>query len=112
MEVIKRHLDAYNSQDLESFLDCYTDEIQVYMLHNNQIITEGKDKLAEIMSKSFEENPNARSSIISTIMQGNLVIQKEETNDHIPDKIIRSISIYEITNNKISKLWFGGRTLD
>ena len=82
------------------------------MLHNNQLLTDGIDKLSEVMEKSFEDNPNAKSTIISSINQGNLIIQKEEIKNHISDKIIRTISIYEITDNKISKLWFGGRTLD
>ena len=112
MDVAKLQIDAYNSQDLKSFLACYTDNIQVYMLHNNQLLTDGIDNLSEVMAKSFEENPHARSTIISTINQGNLVIQKEEIEGHISDKIIRTISIYEIINGKISKLWFGGRTLD
>ena len=112
MDVAKLQIEAYNSQDLESFLACYTDNVQVYMLHNNQLLTDGIEKLSEVMVKSFMENPDARSTIISTIKQGNLIIQREEIKNHISDKIIRTISIYEVTENKISKLWFGGRTLD
>lgn len=112
MNIAKQQIEAYNSQDLNSFLVCYSEDIQVYMLHNNQLLTDGIEKLSEVMAKSFEDNPNAKSTIISTINQGNLVIQREEIKNHISDKTIRTISIYEITENKISKLWFGGRTLD
>jgi hypothetical protein len=112
MDVAKLQIEAYNSQDLKSFLACYTDNIQVYMLHNNQLLTDGIEKLSEIMAKSFEDNPKARSTIISSINQGNLIIQREEIKNHISDKVIKTISIYELTDNKISKLWFGGRTLE
>jgi hypothetical protein len=112
MESTVRQIEAYNSQDLDTFLNCYTDDIKVYMLQNNQILTDGKQQLSETMKTAFESNPHSKSIVLETLTQGNLVVQKEEITGHIENKTIKSISIYEITDDKISKLWFGGRTVE
>ncbi len=69
-------------------------------------------QLSETMKTAFENNPNSKSIILETLIQGNLVIQKEEITGHVENKTIKTISIYEITDEKISKLWFGGRTVE
>ncbi|MHA2092129.1 MAG: nuclear transport factor 2 family protein [Candidatus Kariarchaeaceae archaeon] len=112
MESTVLQIEAYNSQDLESFLDCYTDDIKVYMLESNQLLTDGIQQLSETMKTAFVSNPESNSNILSTLTQGNLIVQKEEITGHIENKMIKTISIYEITDNKISKIWFGGRTVE
>ncbi len=112
MNVPDKQIAAYNAQDLDAFLDCYTDDIKVYMLQSNQLLTDAIRQLSETMKTSFESNPNSKSIILETLTQGNLIIQKEEIQGHMENKTIKSISIYELTENKISKLWFGGRTVE
>lgn len=112
MNIVAIQIEAYNSRNLEKFLECYSDDVQVYMLHNNQLLTDGIEKLSEVMKADFENNPDANSSIISSISQGNLVVLHEEITGHIENKTISNISIYEIKDSKISKLWFGGRTVN
>lgn len=112
MNIAAIQIEAYNSRNLEKFLECYTDDVQVYMLQNNQLLTDGLEKLSEVMKADFEKNPNANSTITSYISQGNLIVQHEEITGHMKDKTISSVSIYEITDGKISKLWFGGRTIE
>ena len=80
------------------------------MLQTGQMITDGKEQLHNIMKESFEKDKNSKTTVLSKIVQGNLIINQEEIIGHMKDKIVRTISIYEIENGFIQKLWFGGRT--
>lgn len=111
-DTVDNQIKAYNEQNIEDFLDCYSEDIQVYMLESNQKLTDGKDQLKATMLGSFESNPNAETLVESRITQNNIVIDVETVLGHIENKIIRAIAIYEITDNKISKLWFGSRTVE
>lgn len=111
-DVIDRQIDAYNRQDIEEFIDCYSNDIQVYMLESSKKLTEGKEQLKAVMKASFEAKPKAETLVESRIKQNNLVIDVETILGHEDGKIIRSVAIYEITDGKISKLWFGGRSIE
>lgn len=111
MNIVDSQIQAYNNKDIEKFLRCYSDEITVYMLDSNQMLTDGKDQLAETMKKAFTTDPNSKTEIHSQIHQGDLIINHEWISDHTPGKMVKSVSIYQVKAEKIVKLWFGGRTI-
>lgn len=111
MNIVNLQIDAYNRKNIGRFLDCYDDSIIVRMLDSNMVLSKDKKNLKTTMEKAFIENPNSKTKIIQQIRQGNLVINHELIRGHIPDKIVKTISIYLIENNKIIAVWFGGRTL-
>ncbi|MCE7735547.1 MAG: steroid delta-isomerase [Candidatus Heimdallarchaeota archaeon] len=112
MTIVDDQIEAYNSQDIENFLNCYSDDVQVYMLEQGKMITDGKGQLRTAMTSAFEAMPNSRTELISRITQGKLIVDHEKITGHEADKAILSIAIYEINDNKISKLWFGGRSIE
>lgn len=112
MTVVDEQKDAYNNQDIQKFLSCYTEDIQVYMLEQGKMITEGKEQLRAAMTSAFEATPDSRTMLISRMEQNNLIVDHEKITGHETGKAIYTIAIYEITNNKISKLWFGGRSIE
>lgn len=109
MNIVVKQVESYNLKDLEKFLECYTEDIRVYMLQTGNEVTNGKEQLSNIMKQSFESDPEAKTEIVDSMTQGNLVIQIEKVSNH-GGKTIQTISIYEIRDEKISQLWFGGRT--
>ena len=112
MNIITNQIQAYNDKNIKKFMSCYNDEIKVYMLDSGKILTDGKEQLKETMQHAFVNNPNSKTEIITQIIQGDLVVNQEWISDHLPGKIVKSISIYQVRNEKISKLWFGGRTVE
>ena len=112
MNIAEIQIEAYNSKDIKKFIKCYTNDIKVYMLQNNQLLTDGIENLSEIMKSDFDKNTESKSKILSSIIQGNLIVQQEEITGHIKGKTASTVSIYEITDDKISKLWFSGRKVE
>ena len=112
-KIVEKQIEAYNKKDLEEFLACYAEETQAFMLESNQQLTNGKEQLRQIMSKSFLDAPESNSSVLNSLTQGNLVINKEKITGHTKnDMIITTLSIYEVINNQITKVWFGGRQVE
>jgi hypothetical protein len=112
MNPVDKQLEAFDEKDLEAFLECYSDDIKAYMLESNELMSDGKDQLKKSMEESFKSKPNAKTIVAERITQNNLVIDLEEIIDYIEGKIVKSVAIYEIKDEKISKIWFGGRTLE
>ena len=112
MNPVDQQLTAYNNRDLDNFLACYSDDIQVFLLESNQLLTHGKEQLLQSMTASFAANPNAQTVLISRICQGNLIIDLEKITGYTDGQTITTIAIYEVQNTKITRLWFGGRTVD
>ncbi|MDH5402612.1 MAG: nuclear transport factor 2 family protein [Candidatus Heimdallarchaeota archaeon] len=109
MNVVDRQFIAFNNRNLDDFISCYDEDIEVFLLSNNERITSGTAELRSIMSKSFEEYPNANTEVISRIENGNMIINLEKIVNHGNTNEIHAISIYEISHNKIVRLWFGSR---
>jgi hypothetical protein len=112
MNPVDKQLEAFNRKDLKAFLDCYSEDTKAFMLEANENINDGKDQLKNTMEKSFKSKPNAKTTVIERITQNDLVIDLEEVIDYIEGKIVKSVAIYEIKGGKITKIWFGGRTVE
>ncbi|MHA1989474.1 MAG: nuclear transport factor 2 family protein [Candidatus Hodarchaeales archaeon] len=112
MNQVDKQLDAFDKKDLKTFLECYSEDIQAYMLEANELITDGKDQLKISMEESFKSKPKAKTIVVERITQNNLVIDLEEISGYIEGKIVKSVAIYEIKDEKITKIWFGGRTIE
>ncbi|MHA2296794.1 MAG: nuclear transport factor 2 family protein [Candidatus Hodarchaeales archaeon] len=112
MNPVDKQLDAFNKKDLAVFLDCYSDDVQAFMLESNQLISQGKDQLKKSMQESFNAKPEAKTSVLSRINQNNLVIDLEKIIGYVEGKVVTSIAIYEVINSKIAKIWFGGRLIE
>ncbi len=112
MNIAELQIQAYNKRDLEIFLDFYSEDFKAYMLESGQKITDGREQLAQIMTDSFGKFKDARSKVLESVVQGDLIVQKEENHGHIPGKVVTSLTIYEVKDDKIRIMWFGGRTVE
>ena len=110
MNAIHNQIQTFNEKNIEAFLSNYTDDYKAYMLDSNQLITDGKEQLRSIMNDVFEKQGGA-VKVLESMIQGDIVVQKEETRGHVAGKIISSITIYQLREGLISKMWFGGRTI-
>ena len=72
MTIVDEQIEAYNKQDIEKFLNCYTDTLEVYMLEKDVKLTDGKDQLRTVMTAAFKANPESRTTVISRMNQSNL----------------------------------------
>ncbi len=101
--LIQRQLNAYNSRDLEAFLDTYAEDTKIYDL-SGQLLMDGKEAMGTRYKTLFENNPMLYCEIKNRIVLGNKVIDQEHV--RIANGYIDAVAIYEIKNGLIQKVTF------
>ena len=101
INLVKRQLKAYNSRNIESFLEPYDDDVEAYIHATNKLAFKGKDAMRKLYSEIFKNTPNLHCELINRIVQGNTIIDKECV--LFGEKTLEAVAIYYIENNKIKK---------
>ena len=101
--LVQRQLNSYNFRNIEVFLEPYAEDVEIYTFPD-KLRSKGKEGMRKTYSKMFDNTPNLHCELLGRIIQGNVVIDKERV--QFGDKIIESVAIYHIENDKISKVYF------
>ncbi len=102
-DLAQRQLNAYNFRNIEAFLEPYADNVEVYS-YPNTLRYKGKENMRKRYSKMFNIAIGLHCELKERIVQGNIVIDKERVT--FKDKVVETVAIYHIKNNKISKVYF------
>ncbi len=104
-KIIEKNLKAYNNRDINGFMASFTSDIALYNLGDSKPSISGFEAIKIFYKKVFDASPKLHSSILKRIVYGNKVIDYERIVGRVgSDKPVEIVLIYEITNNKISKL--------
>lgn len=102
-KIVEKQLEAYNNKDIDSFMDTYAKDVKVYDFPN-RLLYEGQEKMKKEYIDFFKNTPDLHCKIKNRIIMGNTVIDKEFLT--INGKNYSAIAIYEVENNKITKVTF------
>ena len=102
-QLVQRQVNAYNSRDIDAFMDTYADDIKIYNFPE-ELSLEGKEKMREQFKGMFERVPNLYCEIKNRIVLGNKVIDREYV--RFGEQFTSVIAVYEIENGKIAKVTF------
>ena len=101
--VVQRNLEAYNSRDIDAFLDDYADDVKLYA-YPNTLQTDGKEAMRKSYKVWFENTRDLRAFVKKRIVIGNKVIDEEQVTAN--GKLFNAVAIYEIENGKIIRVTF------
>lgn len=101
--LVQRQLNAYNFRNIEAFLDTYAEDVEIY-IYPDKLLGKGKEAMRKNYAEMFDGIPNLHCEILSRIVQGNIVIDKERV--QFKDRIEEATAIYHIEKNKIKKVFF------
>lgn len=103
----QRQLDAYNDKDIDAFLDCYTDDIELTHQHSGEVFCKGKVEMRAIYGSMFNRCPDLLCIIVKRIVCGEFAIDEELVNGQVKGKTIHATAIYHVNQNGlIDKAWF------
>ncbi|GGX14699.1 nuclear transport factor 2 family protein [Aquimarina muelleri] len=102
-KIVQQQLDRYNNRDINGFMNTYSKDVKVYDFPN-KLLYEGQEKMKKEYSDFFKNTTDLHCEIKNRIVMGNTVIDKEFLT--INGKNYSAIAIYEIENNKITKVTF------
>ncbi len=101
--IVQKRLNAYNTRNIETFMDAYSNDIKLYNYPNKLFLdnwTDMKNRYAEF----FESTPDLHSKIKNRIVIDNKVIDEEFITAN--GTHFNTVTIYEVENGKIAKVTF------
>ena len=101
--IVQKQLDAYNSRDIEAFLDTYSNDIRIYDFINKPR-SSGQEAIRKGYTDFFESTPDLHCEIKNRIIIGNKVIDEEEITAN--GNTFNAVAIYAIENGKIASVTF------
>ncbi|WP_421384100.1 nuclear transport factor 2 family protein [Bacillus salacetis] len=105
-ELAQRQLDSYNAQDIEAFLDCYSEDVTVMEFPSNRVMYQGLSEMRKRYTRMFQENPDNHAELLSRITKGNVAIDHEYVTGRANGNEVYAVAMYEISEDKINKVWF------
>lgn len=100
----QRQLNAYNARNLQAFLDCYHEEVQIFRFPET-LLSEGKQAMADSYGPMFENTPSLHCELVNRTVVGNKVIDEESVDFGGAEKL-HAIAIYEFQDGLIKRVTF------
>ena len=105
-DVVQSQLDAYNSRDLEAWLDTYSEDAEQFLLHTGEL-AKGREAIRKRMKDRFTDG-KLHAQLIHRIPMETIVVDHELVTRTFPDGLneIEMICVYEVAAGKIIKATF------
>lgn len=104
-QIVQANLDYYNKREIDNFMSCFSNDIQVVNFSNNQVIMDGIEQCRKFYKALFDTSPHLYSTILNRIVFDNKVIDHESIVGRQGSKdALEIVAIYEVKENKIFKL--------
>lgn len=105
-KVVELQLEAYNSRDIDAFMEVFHNEIELWTLGAESPSSLGWEKVKGIYQELFEVSPELHSTVMNRTVIGNKVIDYEKIYGRRGSKEdIFLVMIYEIEEGKIRRAW-------
>lgn len=104
-KLAQAQLVAYNSRNIDAFLEPYSDSVEIYS-YPNTLMAKGKDDMRKTYSQMFKSTPDLYCTIVKRMVLGNTVIDEESVIFNRQSPPFKAIAIYTIANNKIQRVTF------
>lgn len=101
---VQAQLDAYNAQDVEAFVGCYTHDVRIEDAAGN-LQLQGHAAMRERYAKLFADNPANRAEVLHRIHIGEHVIDHERITGRGPEPLF-AVAIYLVRNGLIEHVRF------
>ena len=104
-ELAQRQLDAYNAHDLEAFVACYADDVEVYALPSMEPMLRGTAALRDRYGPYFAQQKPAGRLSSPRLLLGSMAIDPEEVT--LADGTsMQAIALYHVEGGLIRRVWF------
>lgn len=101
---------AYNAKDLEAFLACYADDVEIRTLATGEVTGRGLASMREVYGKVFRDNPTLHCELQNRICTGPFAFDQEWVTGRVAGGApIRVTAVYQVSSGKIARVWFAKR---
>ncbi|MDP2188681.1 MAG: nuclear transport factor 2 family protein [Sphingobacteriaceae bacterium] len=104
-QLAQAQLDAYNARNIEAFLAPYAEDVAVYTFPQT-LQYRGKITMRSTYTRRFNESPDLHCTLVSRMVQGDIVIDQESVIFRTAEPPSKAIAIYKIKDGKIAEVYF------
>lgn len=107
--LVERQLAAYNARDLDAFLACFSDEVQVFRAPALEPAIDGRKAFGDFYAAERFNRPGLRAEILGRIVSGSTVVDHERIHG-VRDTPFEMVVAYEIEGGLIRRMraWAAG----
>ena len=103
---VQAQLDAYNAQDVERFVACYAEDVEVFELATGTRQFASRAAMRERYAALFTANPKLRCRVVTRVVEGAFVVDHEDLTGRADGGTKRVLAIYQVENGLIRRVWF------
>ncbi len=98
-------LDAYNAHDINAFVACYAQDVEVRNLKTNELLSEGREAMRKGYGEMFEAYPDVHAHVTSRTVLNDMVFDHEYVTGRGEPIIV--MAVYQVgEDGLIQKVWF------
>jgi len=105
-ELADRQLEAYNAHDVERFIACYAEDVEIYLFPHT-LTSKGHQAMRERYAPYFAKNPRLNGISANRMICGKLLIDHEIITGREDIERKEALAIYEMSDGLIQRVWFG-----
>jgi hypothetical protein len=102
--IVQLQLDAYNARDLQRFVACYSDPIQMFRPPAAEPVLDGKTAFADYYATQRFNRPGLHAQLVNRRVLGRRVIDHERISG-IGDAPFEVAVVYEVVEGLIETVW-------
>lgn len=106
-EVVLKQIAEYNNQDIEKCLSYCDNEIEVFLLPNNESLFKGKDILRSHLNSSFGTKDFESVEVLEVIFLGDYVTTIEKKTKKSTGETRSLLITYHVKDSLIKTMWAG-----
>ena len=104
--LIKKQVIAYNTRNLEDFINCHHQDVTLYNFADKTPFAKGREELRAIYKEVFDSSPKLHTEIIQRMVLGNTVIDNEIVTGRKGIGRLKIIAIYQVEGEYITRASF------
>ena len=102
-KIIQKQVEAFNSRNLDAFVSCYTENVEVQRFPNEKMY-QGTDNMRDNYERFFENVKQSSVEVMNRIVLGNTIIDEEKT--MVDGREGHQVAIYKVENGRIASMTF------
>lgn len=103
--LVQQQVNGYNAGNIDAFMEPYAEDVELYIFPS-KLICKGKEAMRKIYLNLFSKTPDLHCEITQRIVNEQYIVDKENITGQRPGIRTEATAIYEIKDDKISKVYF------
>lgn len=104
--VVKRQFETYNRQDIDAYMDCFSQDIEMFVFGQATPFLSGHDAVRAFYRSKRFNIPGLRAELLNEIVLGDMVVYLEKLVGLTSGEEVTAIAMHQVLGGRIRRMWF------